>query len=46
MDQRIDPLHQLAIARSPEGIGLIAEYVEDTVDRLASLQLRSEPDGL
>jgi hypothetical protein len=46
MDQWIDPLHQLPISRSVEGIGLIAKYVEDRVDGLACLRLRSEPDGL
>jgi hypothetical protein len=46
MDQWIDPHHQLPIARSLEGIGLIAKYVEDRVDGLACLQLRCEPDGL
>ena len=46
MDQWIDPLHQVLIARSLEGLGLIPKYVEDRVDGLAGLQLRSEPDGL
>ena len=46
MDQWIDPAHQLSIARSIEGIGLIAKYVEDRVDGLAGLQFRCEPDGL
>jgi hypothetical protein len=46
MDQWIDPLHQLLIVRSLEGLGLIPKYVQDRVDGLAGLQLSSEPDGL
>ena len=46
MDHWIDPLHQLLIARSFEGFGLIPKYVEDRVDVLACLEFRCEPDSL
>ncbi len=45
MDQWIDPLHQLLIARLLEGLGLIPKYVQDSVDGLAGSQLIGEPVG-
>ena len=45
MNQWIDPLHQLLIARSVEGLGLLAKYVQDSVGGLAGLDLKSEPVG-
>jgi hypothetical protein len=45
MYQWIDPPHQLLIARLLEGLGLIPKDVHNRVDRIAGLQLSSEPVG-
>jgi hypothetical protein len=45
MDQWIDPLHQLLVARFFKGLGLIPKNVQDSVSGPAGLQLIGKPMG-